>query len=112
MASLCRSRAGNFEISDSHTLEQLDMLTQEERNSLLLPIEKLFLDYPRVFLPEFYEKLSRSGCEIYQKKIKTPFPVGARVRICSATSKKFYALGEIREYPDGSAIKAIKTFDI
>ena len=112
MASLCRSRAGNFDISDSRTLEQLDMLTQEERNSLLLPIEKLFLDYPRVFLPEFYEKLSRSGCEIYQKKIKTPFPVGARVRICSATSKKFYALGEIREYPDGSAIKAIKTFDI
>lgn len=112
MATLCRTRAGSFEISKSHTLDQIEEMSESERLALLAPTEMLFFDYPRVFLPEFYEKLSRSGCEIYQKKIKTPFPVGARIRICSATSGKFYALGEVREYPDGSAIKAIKIFDI
>ena len=112
MATLCRSRAGDFLLENSYTLEQLEEMSEDERAALLCPIDSLFKAYPRVFLPEFYEKLSRSGCEIYQKKIKTPYPVGARVRLCSATSTKFYALGEVREYPDGSAIKAIKMFDI
>ena len=57
------------------------------------------------------EKLSRNGCEIYQKKIKTNFPVGNCVRMCDAKGA-FYALGEIKEYPEGSAVKAIKLFDL
>ena len=112
MATLCRSRAGNFRLEESYTLDQLEQMTEAERGVLLLPIDSLFKEYPRVFLPEFYEKLSRNGCEIYQKKIKTPFPVGARVRLCSASSGSFYALGEVREYENGSAIKAIKLFDV
>jgi tRNA pseudouridine55 synthase len=112
MATLCRSRAGDFRLEESYTLEQLEQMTADEMGALLLPIDSLFKEYPRVFLPEFYEKLSRNGCEIYQKKIKTPFPVGARVRLCSASSGSFYALGEVREYENGSAIKAIKLFDV
>ena len=112
MATLCRSRAGDFRLEESYTLDQLEQMTADERGALLLPIDSLFKEYPRVFLPEFYEKLSRNGCEIYQKKIKTPFPVGARVRLCSASSGSFYALGEVREYENGSAIKATKLFDV
>ena len=62
-------------------------------------------------LESFYEKLSRNGCEIYQKKIKTSLPTGTRVRMFGK-DRGFYALGEVFEYENGSAIKAIKMFDI
>ena len=111
MATLCRSRAGDFKIEDSYTLSELEEMSAEERMALLLPIESLFSDLPRADLPTFYEKLSRSGCEIYQKKIRTSFAVGQRVRLYGE-SGVFYALGEVREYENGSAIKSIKLFDI
>ena len=59
----------------------------------------------------FYEKLFRSGCEIYQKKIGTALSEGERVRVCRADGS-FFALGEVREYPEGSAIKSIKLFEL
>ena len=111
MATLCRSRAGDFSIDSAYTLGELEAMSPEERISLLMPTEKLFASLPEVRLPEFFEKLSRSGCEIYQKKIRTDFPVGERVRLCSAEGD-FYALGEVFEYEKGSAIKSIKMFDI
>ena len=111
MASLCRSRTGNFDISSSHTLAELEKLDVESRISLLIPTESLFTSLPAVSLPAFYEKLSRNGCEIYQSKIKTSFPIGTRLRMCSAGGD-FYALGEVKEYENGSAIKTIKLFDI
>jgi tRNA pseudouridine55 synthase len=111
MATLCRTRAGDFDISNSHTLEELEAMSIDERLSLLMPTVSLFSALPEVRLPAFYEKLSRSGCEIYQSKIKTSFPLSQRVRMCSADGS-FYALGEVREYENGSAIKSIKLFDI
>ena len=111
MASLCRSRTGSFDISSSHTLAELEKIDVDSRISLLIPTESLFTSLPAVSLPEFYEKLSRNGCEIYQSKIKTSFPIGTRLRMCSAVGD-FYALGEVQEYENGSAIKAIKLFDI
>ena len=47
--------------------------------------------------------------EIYQKKIRTDHPIGQRVRIKDENGV-FFAIGEVREYTDGSAVKAIKTF--
>jgi tRNA pseudouridine55 synthase len=111
MATLCRTRAGDFEISNSHTLEELEAMSIDERLSLLMPTVSLFSALPEVRLPAFYEKLSRSGCEIYQSKIKASFPLSQRVRMCSSDGS-FYALGEVREYENGSAIKSIKLFDI
>lgn len=111
MATLCRSRAGDFSLDGAHTLEELEGMSIDERISLLCPTEKLFESLPAIKLPEFFEKLSRSGCEIYQKKIRTDLPIGTRVRLCTSEGK-FYALGEVREYENGSAIKSIKTFDI
>lgn len=111
MAELERREAGGFDIEKSHTIDELEAMTEEERKVLLIPTEQLFSTLREVRLEEFYEKLSRNGCEIYQKKIKTNFSVGERVRMLTK-SGDFYALGEVREYEEGSAIKAIKLFDL
>ena len=111
MAALRRKKTGDFSLADCHTLEELEGMTAEARISLLLPTERLFDDLTAVTLPAFYERLCRSGCEIYQKKIGRTLENGTRVRICTETGV-FFALGEVREYEDGSAIKPIKFFEI
>ena len=110
MASLERRSCGGFDISESFTAEALGKMSEEERLSCLRPVESLFEDMPQVRLEPFYERLCRSGCEIYQKKIGTAFNVGERLRISGKNG--FFALGEVREYPDGSAVKAVKLFEL
>ena len=110
MSALKRTETGGYPIGESFTISALEEMSEEERLSRLLPIESLFDTLPKLTLVDFYEKLSRNGCEIYQKKIKTDFPVGQRVAIYGKNG--FYALGEAREYENGSAIKVIKLFDL
>ena len=110
MATLERRVCGDFKIEDSHTLDELAELSYDEAAALLLPVESLFSELDEVKLPDFYAKLASSGCEIYQKKIGTSLPVGARVRMHDRDG--FFALGEVREYEAGTAIKAIKLFVI
>lgn len=122
MATLMRTEACGFDISRAHTIEDLRKYAKETLASLLIPTEELFSDCESVKLPEFYEKLSRSGCEIYQKKLGTSLPVGTRVKMYGKTSENnesgFYALGEVidgercRTPELGSAIKSIKIFDL
>jgi tRNA pseudouridine55 synthase len=107
MATLCRTSAGDFSIKKAATLEELAKMSEEQKLSLLLPTESLFSALPSVCLPAFYHKLCLNGCEIYQKKIHTQFAVGTRVRLMS-DSGEFFALGEVRDYEDGTAIKSIK----
>lgn len=111
MATLLRTSAGGFSIYGARTIEELEGMMEQERISLLLPVESLFDTLPAVRLSAFYEKLCRGGCEIYQKKIRTGYGLGERVRICDENGV-FFALGEVREYADGTAIKAIKTFEL
>ncbi len=110
MAALERRLCGGFTVDASHTVAELDALSPEERDALLIPIERLFSDLPAVTLEPFFERLCRSGCEIYQRKIGTSLPTGERVRICGKNG--FFALGEVGDYPEGSAVKAIKTFEL
>ncbi len=111
MATLCRSAAGDFNLESSYALTDIEALEEAGLLSLLLPVESLFSALPELKLPAFYERLSRSGCEIYQSKIKTAYPLGTRVRMCNENGS-FYALGEVGDYENGSAIKSIKLFDI
>ena len=111
MATLCRTETGGFSISESFTVDELKEMTEQELLSRLIKAESLFSSLPSVNLPAFYEKLCRSGCEIYQKKLRTDIPLGTRVRICSEDGE-FFALGEVSEYENGPAIKAIKTFKL
>lgn len=109
MASLERTETCGFPIGDSHTIAALEEMSESERAALLIPTEMLFQDLAPIRLPAFYEKLCRDGCEIYLKKIGVSFPIGSRVRLCSADGS-FFAIGEIGEFKNGIAVKAIKTF--
>lgn len=109
MAELRRTSVGNFTLADANTPEELENMTPKEREARLLPVESLFTGLRRVVLPGFFERLFRSGCEIYQKKLGTSFTDGERLRVCSADGS-FFALGEVFEYPGGSAIRSVKIF--
>jgi tRNA pseudouridine55 synthase len=106
MSSLFRTETGGFHISAAHTLAEIEEMSQEERDALLIPTEELFKELPEVTLPAFYERLAKNGAEIYQKKIGTHFPVGELLRVHGGDG--FFGLGEVREYEDGSAIKIVK----
>ncbi len=111
MEELTRTSAGGFTLSDSLSLSELEAMTEEQRLTRLLPTESLFASLPALSLPGFYEKLCRNGCEIYQKKLRTDYPVGQKLRLCSDDGV-FFAIGEIRDFPEGSAAKAIKFFNL
>jgi tRNA pseudouridine55 synthase len=111
MATLQRLDAGGFSIERSLTVKELEEMTEEERFACLKPTESLFDTLPKINLSDFYEKLCRNGCEIYQKKINTSLNLGERVRIADKNGN-FFALGEVKEFADGTAIKAIKIFDL
>ena len=108
MARLTRTESGPFSLAEACTIEQLEAMTEAERAACVIPLENFFLDCPAVDLPAFYARLARNGCEIYQKKIRTDWPVGTTVRMIH--NGVFFALGQVRDYPDGSAVKAVKIF--
>lgn len=110
MATLERSAACGFSINEAHTIDEIEQLSVDKRLALLRPVEEIFNELDSVKLPAFYEKLFRSGCEIYIKKAKLPeYPAGTRLKVLDS-SGSFFALGEIREYENGLAVKSIKLF--
>ncbi len=111
MATLERAEACGISLDECHTINEIEKMSESERQAVLLPTERLFDDLEAVKLPTFFEKLFRDGCPIYQKKIKTELPVGSRVKICSENGK-FFALGEVVEREEGTAIKSIKIFEL
>ena len=59
---------------------------------------------------DFYTKLIKGGTELYQKKLRTSFEDGTLVRLRHNNS--FIALGKVTEFPDGSAVKPVKLFEL
>ena len=111
MAALERTEACGISIDECHTLEDIENMPENDRKDLLLSTERLFAELDSTKLPAFFEKLFRDGCPIYQKKIKTDFKVGQRVRVCSENGH-FFALGEVVEREEGSAIRSVKIFEL
>ena len=110
MAELERTETGGFSIEKSYTLEALQEKDTQALHEILIPTESLFETLPTVQLPSFYERLFRSGCEIYLKKAKlSEYPIGTRLRVLDSKGK-FFALGEIKNYENGLALKSIKLF--
>ena len=108
MKTLRRKEAAGFTLDDAIPLDALENMSEEERKSRLLPTEVIFEKYRAVHLPDFFSRLAHSGLEIYLKKISEGGEIGERVRMCDKGG--FFALGEIREFEDGLAIKPIKQF--
>ena len=108
MSSLLRTRASIFTLDDAYTLEALEAMTPEEREAAILPTERVFQDYTRVTLPDFFARLAASGCPIYLRKIGVELEVGRKVRLYR--KDEFFAIGECREYDEGLAIKPTKQF--
>ena len=110
MKTLLRTECAGYTLDDAHTLDEIEAMTEEEKNSIIRPIEELFSKYRRVTLPPFFTRLARCGVEIYLKKISFNAEVGERVTLYD--EKGFFALGEVKSFDEGKAIKPIKQFDI
>ena len=110
MKTLERLEAGGFTIDEAISLEELEKLDENERNSHVLPVEAIFNNLPRVTLSKFYARLASCGVEIYLKKINLSFDIGERVTLFDENG--FFALGEVKDFEDGPAIKPIKQFRI
>ena len=111
MATLERAEACGLDLGECHTLDEIEKIDENDRQNLLLPTERLFSDLESIRLPAFFEKLFRDGCPVYQKKIKTDLSLGTRVKICS-NDGRFFAIGEVVERDEGSAIKSVKIFEL
>ena len=109
MKTLQRASASGFSLADAHTLTELENMTESEREACVFPVEHIFMKYDEVKLPAFFAKLAHSGLEIYLKKINLDLPLGTLVRLSDKDG--FFALGEVREYEDGLAIKPIRQFE-
>lgn len=110
MKTLLRAEASGFTLADSYTVGELEAMTECERDSRLLPIERVFSNMRKITLQSFFSRLARCGVEIYLKKIGITLNPGERVTLFD--EKGFFALGEVREFADGLAIKPIKQFDV
>ena len=108
MSALRRTASGGFTIENAYTEERIEAMTREERDSLLIPTEKLFADLPKVELPGFFFRLASSGNEIYLDKIGASFPDGQYVSLYGGG--RFFAVGQVREFDGGRAIKPVKQF--
>ena len=108
MKTLCRASASGFTLEDAHTLDQLEKMTDEERDGCIFPVEYIFRKYDEVKLSDFFSRLAHSGLEIYLKKIGLSLPLGTIVRL--SDSNGFFAVGEVREFEGGLAIKPIRQF--
>ncbi len=117
MAGLTRVETAGFSLSDAVTLYELEQMTEEERRRLVRPIDTLLSGLPKLSLPPFFARLASSGCEIYQKKLGTSYPLGTLLALYDGA--RLFAVGEVRDFPPkedgsngngGSAIKTIRQF--
>ncbi len=108
MTALTRASAAGFDLADTRTLSELEAMTEEERRSVVIPIEALFSACPAVYAPPFYARLLRNGQAVLAKKLSADLPLGTRVRLID--EQGFYALGEVIEVEDKPAVKTVKIF--
>ena len=115
MSALRRTRAGTFAIENAYTLERLESMSGPERLAALLSVESLFADLPAVALPDFFERLARSGQPVYQHKISSSLPGGAPlpadtlVRLCTA-SGSFFAVARSSVLDNAPVLRVVKQF--
>ena len=108
MSSLCRLEAAGFKIEEAHTLDELEKMSEAERASLIIPVERIFEKYPEFRLSDFYASLAHNGACIYKQKCRFDFPLGSLVRLYD--KEGFFALGEVLLKDGDTVIKPQKQF--
>ena len=108
MKTLERLSASGYTIDEARTLTELEKMTPDEREALVLPVEDVFRKYESLTLSDFFSRRAHAGQEIYLHKIGKSFPVGTVLRISDQNG--FFAVGEVREFEEGLAIKPIRQF--
>lgn len=108
MSALERTEASGFVLKDAYTLSELERMSEEERLSSVLAVERVFEGLKKVVLQPFFARLASCGVEIYLKKIGLAAELGERFRLYSESG--FFAVGEVREFEEGLAIKPIRQF--
>ena len=109
MKTLRRASSAGFTLNNAHTPEEIEKMSEEEREALIIPVEKIFEELMKITLPPFFARLARCGAPIYQRKLGLSLEIGRRVTLFD--EKGFFALGEVEECEEGTAIKPIKQFD-
>ena len=109
MSSLLRTEASGFCLSTAHTLGQIEAMSEEQRAALVYPVEYIFRDMPKLELSEFFSRLAKSGLEIYLKKISLSAQLGDKFSLYDSHGE-FFAVGEVREFEGGLAVKPIRQF--
>ena len=110
MKTLKRLSAAGFSIDRAHTLSEIEAMSEEEKEALIIPTEKIFEKERRLVLSPFFARLARCGVEIYLKKIGESAEVGEKIALYDKDG--FFALGEVREFEGGRAVKPIRQFDV
>jgi tRNA pseudouridine55 synthase len=111
MFSLERQKSGQYDISKCYTLEEIEQ--SGDKNSFLKPVESVFEKYPVVKLDGFYCTLCKNGAEIYLEKAGIDKKIFSQNPLCRLydSEGRFFAVGEMKNYPDGEAVKATIRFD-
>jgi len=118
MASLERTRVGEFKISESFSPECLEKYKNEQGTeyllSLLVSCEDILKNITdkKLILSEFYSKLAKNGAEIYLHRLgeeeceANEIYIGCKALMYDCCGNLF-ALGEVRDYADGMACKPV-----
>ena len=99
MSALRRTEVGGYRVEDAHTMDELCALPREAAQRLLLPVDSLWPDAPRITVDARSERLARCG---------NPFALG----VPDGTYRIYAASGEfllLAQVTDGMAV-TIKSF--
>lgn len=111
MSALRRTESGGFTLADAYTTEQLEKMTLEERQALVVPTERLFCHLGECELSDFYAKLFIAGAPLYQKKLRRSYPDGELLRVtCHGSFLGLGRAGRLSQTDDTPVLKAEKLF--
>ncbi len=108
MKSLLRTRVGPFAVEDSVTLDEIVRRRDEGRlQELILPVDSLFAQVPRVTLDGAAERLVRNGNPLPRQEIAGRLEAAERIRVYGADGQ-FLALYGWNEQKQ--SYRAVKMF--
>lgn len=111
MSFLLRMAAGKFNLSEAHTLEEVEVCARVERlQDVMIPPDRAFDEYEAVFLEEKAFRKFRNGLAVEIEKIENRRP-GTLMRVYHI-SGTFIALGEIQEKEGSQLLKSRKVFQV